>query len=88
MLYPEDYNNQKNPQLTKKFCLKKSNEFVQSIRLEMKQSRPSLSYSLTSVKDEALQFCTKVAALSIILSIEHHLTSGFTVSEEYFGSTN
>jgi len=62
-----------------KWVLKKGNEYLSSIRCSNKEGKAAMTYALTSDKEEALQLCTKVAAISMLCAIENHLSTEFKV---------
>lgn len=62
-----------------KWCLKKGAEYLASVRVSNKDGNAAMTYSLTNNKEDALQLCTKVAAISILCAIENHLATEFEV---------
>lgn len=67
------------PNIQKKWVLKKGNEYLSSIRCSNKEGKAAMTYALTSDKEEALQLCTKVAAIAMLCAIENHLSTEFKV---------
>ena len=64
----------------KKWCLKKGGEFLSSLRVTNKCGTAAMTYQLSSDKEEAIQICTKSAALTMLAAIECHLVDGFEVT--------
>ena len=62
-----------------KWCLKNGIQYLSSVRVENKGGNAAMSTCMTTEKDNALQLCTKAAAMSILCALEHHVESGLAV---------